>query len=39
LIEEMLDRSLRVDVTGPIDREAHPFLSIINHLPVRVRKG
>jgi cytochrome P450 len=39
LIEEMLDRNLRVEVAGPIEREAHPFLSIINHLPVRVRKG
>jgi cytochrome P450 len=39
LIEEMLDCNLRVEVTGAIDREAHPSLSIINRLPVRIRKG
>lgn len=38
LIEEMLDRNLRVAVTGPVGRDPHPFLSIINHLPVRVGK-
>ena len=36
LLEEMLARRLSVAVTGPVAREAHPFLSIINRLPVQV---
>lgn len=39
LLEEMLNQKLRVTVAGAIDREAHPFLSIINRLPVRANKG
>jgi len=36
LMEEMLNRRLRVEVVGPVEREPNPFLSIVNHLPVRV---
>jgi cytochrome P450 len=39
LLSEMLARQLRVTVTGPIAREAHPFLSIINSLPVTISRG
>jgi cytochrome P450 len=36
LIEEMLRRDLRLVADGPVSRAAHPFLAIINAVPVRV---
>lgn len=35
LLEEMAKRDLRVTPVGPVDREPHPFLAIINSVPVR----
>ena len=34
LLEEMLQRDLRPVLTGPVDRQPHPFLAIINSAPV-----
>lgn len=34
LLEEMLERDLRPVLTGPVDRQPHPFLAIINSAPV-----
>jgi len=36
LIEEMLRRDLRLEAAGPIRRAAHPFLAIIDAVPVRL---
>lgn len=38
LLSEMRERKLRVAVAGPVERAAHPFLSIINALPVTISK-
>jgi cytochrome P450 len=35
LIEEMLRRDLRLVADGPVERAPHPFLAIINAVPVR----
>lgn len=37
LLEEMLRRNLRVELAGPVEREPHPFLAIINAAPVILR--
>lgn len=34
LLEEMVKRRMYVSLTGPVDREPHPFLAIINSVPV-----
>ena len=34
LLEEMLNRELRVTLAGPVEREPHPFLAIIKSAPV-----
>lgn len=34
LLEEMLKRNLRPSLVGPVERQAHPFLAIINSAPV-----
>ncbi len=34
LLEELLQRNLRVTLAGPVAREPHPFLAIINSAPV-----
>jgi cytochrome P450 len=34
LLEEMVKRQMRVSVSGPILREPHPFLAIVNSVPV-----
>lgn len=34
LLEEMIRRNMRVTLTGPVRREPHPFLAIINSVPV-----
>lgn len=39
LLEEMLRRNLRVELAGPVEREPHPFLAIINAAPVILRAG
>jgi cytochrome P450 len=36
LLEEMIKRNMRVTLAGPVDREPHPFLAIINSAPVTV---
>ena len=36
LLEEMVRRNLRVELTGPVEREPHPFLAIVNSAPVRI---
>lgn len=36
LIEEMLERDIRLDPAGPVERAAHPFLAIVNAVPVRI---
>lgn len=38
LLSEMIERKLRVTVAGPVEREAHPFLSMINSLPVMISR-
>ena len=37
LIEEMLRRDIRLEAAGPALRAAHPFLAIMNAVPVRIR--
>lgn len=39
LLEEMLKRNLRAELAGPIVREPHPFLAIVNAAPVVLRAG
>jgi cytochrome P450 len=34
LLEEMIKRKMRVALCGKVDREPHPFLAIINSVPV-----
>ena len=34
LLEEMVRRKMRVSLVGPVNREPHPFLAIINSVPV-----
>jgi cytochrome P450 len=34
LLEEMVERKMQVTLAGPVDRGAHPFLAIINSVPV-----
>ncbi len=36
LIEEMLRRDIRLEAAGYVDRAAHPFLAIVNAVPVRI---
>ncbi|MBK8631249.1 MAG: cytochrome P450 [Sphingomonadales bacterium] len=36
LLEEMVKRDMRPELAGEIDREAHPFVSIIKSVPVRI---
>lgn len=36
LLEEMLKRDLRLTPAGPVERAEHPFLAIINKVPVRM---
>lgn len=36
LLEEMVKRKLRVVQIGPVEREPHPFLAIINSVPVKL---
>jgi len=36
LIEEMLRRDLRLVCDGPVERAAHPFLAIVNTVPVQI---
>ncbi len=36
LLEEMIKRNMRVTLTGSVDREPHPFLAIINSMPVKL---
>jgi len=36
LIEEMLRRHIRLEAAGPVERAAHPFLAIVNVVPVRI---
>ena len=36
LIEEMVARDLRVELAGPVERQPHPFLAIVNRVPVRI---
>ena len=36
LIEEMLRRDIRLEAAGPVERAAHPFLAIVNAVPVRL---
>ncbi|MFZ4382987.1 MAG: cytochrome P450 [Sandarakinorhabdus sp.] len=39
LLSEMIERKLRVTAAGPVERAAHPFLSMINSLPVLISKA
>lgn len=34
LLEEMIKRKMRVTLSGKVDREPHPFLAIVNSVPV-----
>jgi cytochrome P450 len=36
LIEEMLRRDIRLEAAGSAERAAHPFLAIVNAVPVRI---
>lgn len=36
LIEEMLRRKIRLEAAGSVERAAHPFLAIVNVVPVRI---
>ncbi|MBA4010089.1 MAG: cytochrome P450 [Erythrobacter sp.] len=36
LIEEMLQRDIRLETSGEVERAAHPFLAIVNRVPVRL---
>lgn len=36
LIEEMLQRDIQLETSGEIERAAHPFLAIVNRVPVRL---
>ncbi|WP_374615250.1 cytochrome P450 [Sphingorhabdus sp.] len=36
LLEEMVKRKIHVIQTGPVEREPHPFLAIINSVPVKL---
>jgi cytochrome P450 len=36
LLEEMVQRKMRVTLAGKVDREPHPFLAIINKAPVMI---
>lgn len=36
LIEEMLQRDIRLETAGDVERAAHPFLAIVNRVPVRL---
>ncbi|MBK6706917.1 MAG: cytochrome P450 [Sphingomonadales bacterium] len=36
LLGEMVKRKMRVTPTGPVEREPHPFLAIINAIPVKL---
>lgn len=37
LIEEMMKRKMRVNLAGAVEREPHPFLAIINSVPVTIQ--
>ncbi len=39
LLSEMIERKLRVTVAGPVERAAHPFLSVIESLPVMIGRA
>jgi cytochrome P450 len=39
LLSEMIERKLRVTVAGPVEREAHPFLSVIKALFVTISRA
>jgi cytochrome P450 len=39
LLSEMIERRLRVTVAGTVEREAHPFLSVIKSLFVTISRA
>lgn len=39
LLSEMIERKLRVTAAGPVEREAHPFLSVIKSLFVTISRA